>query len=629
MVRYNLLLLSSLSLCLLSSAASAGELTFWRFDSNQNRLIFTTNEAVQPKAQLISNPTRLVIDLPGTTLGRATANQTVKGSSIDSVRVGQFNQETTRVVIQLARGYTLNPQQVEFRGTSPTQWLVNLPKPEPVKLPLPNNIPPPNQPGVDLERSAAPRANTESSSSKNVSPYLQVTKNGLFVRIGAKEADRINVSRSSDRRQIDVYLEGISFPPNLAGTSLPVDSYGVNEIAFSQTSTSPPVARLSMNVTEDSPDWQASLSRLGGVVLLPQGGVRAASVANSSSRNERRQNNRRSSEVTIKSIELKNDNSELLIRAQGTVKPTSRWNAEAGVYEIRIPNAKLDKKLRGPNLDANSSISKLRIREQAPQSVLITVEPAIGVQIGQLNRRGSELLALGLRKLQPVSPSSTAIAVPPPETKAPPSFIINNPRHRTQARDTTPRPTSSRDVPKEQIVVVVDAGHGGKDPGAIGIGGLQEKNIILPISQEVSKLLEKQGIKVIMTRSSDYFVSLNGRTQMANRAGADLFVSIHANSIGLSRPDVNGLETYYYDSGRGLASTIHSNILRRVNIRDRGVRRARFYVLRNSDMPAVLVEVGFLTGREDAANLSNSNYRSQMAEAIAAGVLEYIKKNRL
>jgi len=116
---------------------------------------------------------------------------------------------------------------------------------------------------------------------------------------------------------------------------------------------------------------------------------------------------------------------------------------------------------------------------------------------------------------------------------------------------------------------------------------------------------------------------------MANSLNADLFVSIHANAISMSRPDVNGLETYYFQSGRNLANVIHRNILQRLNIRDRRVRQARFYVLRNSRMPSVLVETGFVTGREDAARLGDPNFQRQMAQGIAAGIVEYVRTNRL
>jgi N-acetylmuramoyl-L-alanine amidase len=230
------------------------------------------------------------------------------------------------------------------------------------------------------------------------------------------------------------------------------------------------------------------------------------------------------------------------------------------------------------------------------------------------------MLALQLRSLRSgntaVNPSGpTSIPVPtagrtnlPPRPSNPP---INAPR-----------------INNSKPLVVIDPGHGGRDPGAIGIGGLKEVEVIFPISLEVARILEQQGIQVMLTRNSDFFVSLQGRTDMANRANADLFVSIHANSMGLQRPDVNGLEVYYFGDRR-LSDVIHRNIVRSVNMRDRGVRRARFYVLRNSNMPSTLVEVGYVTGAEDVQKLRNNNFRSQMAAAIARGIIEYIQQNRL
>jgi N-acetylmuramoyl-L-alanine amidase len=156
---------------------------------------------------------------------------------------------------------------------------------------------------------------------------------------------------------------------------------------------------------------------------------------------------------------------------------------------------------------------------------------------------------------------------------------------------------------------------------------LQEKGITLDISRKVAARLEQQGVQAILTREDDRDLDLEPRVAMAERMNATVFVSIHANSISLSRPDVNGLETYYYQSGDRLARAIHSSVLQNVNVRDRGVRSARFYVLRRTSMPAVLVEVGFVTGADDAAKLSTDNYRSQMADAIARGILQYLQQN--
>ena len=184
-----------------------------------------------------------------------------------------------------------------------------------------------------------------------------------------------------------------------------------------------------------------------------------------------------------------------------------------------------------------------------------------------------------------------------------------------------PEPTS----PTSGMIVAIDPGHGGRDVGAIGRGGLQEKNVIMPIASAVARQLQKQGVQTVLTRSSDRDVSLQSRVVQAEEANASIFVSIHANAISISRPEVNGLETYYYQSGQRLAQSIHNSILRRLSIRDRGVKQARFYVLRKTSMPAVLVEVGFVTGQEDSRNLSNPSYRQKMAEAIADGIIQYLQ----
>lgn len=118
-----------LSVFVLGAPTPAATIRDWHFDANQNQLEFTTDEDVQPRVQLIPNPTRLVIDLPGIVLGHPQVNQPI-GSVIQEIRVGQFDAHTTRLVIALAPGYTLNPAQVEVQGDSPTHWHVTLPMPQ-------------------------------------------------------------------------------------------------------------------------------------------------------------------------------------------------------------------------------------------------------------------------------------------------------------------------------------------------------------------------------------------------------------------------------------------------------------------------------------------------------------------
>jgi N-acetylmuramoyl-L-alanine amidase len=132
-------------------------------------------------------------------------------------------------------------------------------------------------------------------------------------------------------------------------------------------------------------------------------------------------------------------------------------------------------------------------------------------------------------------------------------------------------------------------------------------------------------VTVIMTRTADIDLDLQPRVDIAERSNATLFVSIHSNSISLARPDVNGLETYYYDSGAGLAQSVHQSILEDVPIADRRIRQARFFVIRKTSMPAILVETGFVTGADDARNFQTPSFRRAMANGIARGILRYLR----
>lgn len=113
----------------LASPAIAGELESWQFDQTQNLLEFTTDEGVQPRAQLVPDPTRLVIDLPGTVTGNVQRSQDGSGA-IEQIRVGQFDANTVRIVVELAPGYVINPQQIQFRGISANHWTVQIPEPQ-------------------------------------------------------------------------------------------------------------------------------------------------------------------------------------------------------------------------------------------------------------------------------------------------------------------------------------------------------------------------------------------------------------------------------------------------------------------------------------------------------------------
>ncbi|MBW4665323.1 MAG: N-acetylmuramoyl-L-alanine amidase [Chroococcus sp. CMT-3BRIN-NPC107] len=632
-MRFHWLLPSILSVFVLSTSAEAAKLRSWRFDVNQNRLHFSTDGGVQPKAQLIFNPTRLVIDLPGTTLQRSTVKQEYKGA-VRSVRVGQFDERTTRIAIELSPGYKLDPNQVKVRGITPSQWTVQLPKPQKAavapslnrrSLPLPPSVTSSSNPRKiftvvptneqPTKNSAFGRGAVNSTATVQVH-NIQVTADGLFVRTRGGGTPSININRTRDRRAIDIDLRGAALSP-LAATNTKVNRFGVGNIKLSQVLSSPPVVRMTMQVDKNSPDWEAAVSRFGGVTVLPVGGISAirnASTVVASTNNSATQSV--PGVTTIESVEFNSDGSQLLIKTDQSLTYTSGWDRSSGLYRITLADTQLAREVKGPNLTTNSPLLRVRLQQPTPRTVLISVLPAAGVRVGELNQPSPELLALQLQR------SSGALF--PPSTPTQPNVI---------SIPTTPPPnipvpsTIPRTVGQKRIVVVIDPGHGGKDPGAIGLRGLQEKNVILPISKKIAAILEQQGIQVVMTRDSDYFVDLGPRPVIADRANAKVFVSIHANSMPANRTDVNGLETYYYDSGQRLARTIHNSILKSIDVRDRGVRKARFYVLRKSTMPSVLVEVGFVTGVVDSPRLATTAYQNQMAEAIARGIIQYVQQN--
>ncbi len=232
-------------------------------------------------------------------------------------------------------------------------------------------------------------------------------------------------------------------------------------------------------------------------------------------------------------------------------------------------------------------------------------------------------------------------------------------------RITGPRPPVTQKYMIRKIVI--DPGHGGNDPGAIGRTGLKEKDLVLDIGKRVKEQLTENGVDVVMTRDRDRFIPLEKRSQIANESDADFFVSIHANSARLK--GARGFEVYYLstavdDNARAveaaensflkfddssfqrhntdleatlwdlvytenrqesveLAKYIAKAVDGSTSLHNRGVKSARFYVLRGSQMPSVLVEVGFISNPAEEKNLKDPAYRQAVAAAITKGILNY------
>lgn len=177
-------------------------------------------------------------------------------------------------------------------------------------------------------------------------------------------------------------------------------------------------------------------------------------------------------------------------------------------------------------------------------------------------------------------------------------------------------------------VVVIDPGHGDHDSGGVGITGVNEKDMVLQVGLKVAALLKQEpNIDVIMTRSDDTFIALDDRAKIANNAGADVFLSIHGNKANAS--SAVGTETYYADAARSksLSDTIQKHVQAATGFRDRGSKQANFVVIRKTTMPGALVEVGFLSNKEEEALMMQEDFQQKVALAIVAGLKEYLGVN--
>ena len=169
--------------------------------------------------------------------------------------------------------------------------------------------------------------------------------------------------------------------------------------------------------------------------------------------------------------------------------------------------------------------------------------------------------------------------------------------------------------------VVIDAGHGGLDPGGIRQNLVPEKHLALDVAKRLQKSLKKSGLNTVLTRADDRFIPLDQRVAIANSYRDAIFMSIHFNS-GVRRT-ARGVETYYVaPTEAGLAARVQRNLASTTSGANRGVKRAGFRVLRNTRMRAVLAECGFLTNPEDVALATNARYRQALADQIARAIVE-------
>ncbi|OEH55547.1 N-acetylmuramoyl-L-alanine amidase [Oceanobacillus sp. E9] len=195
--------------------------------------------------------------------------------------------------------------------------------------------------------------------------------------------------------------------------------------------------------------------------------------------------------------------------------------------------------------------------------------------------------------------------------------------HRDFITDTTKIPNNDGFKNK---TIVIDAGHGGRDVGAIGTSNTYEKDFAFLTAQELASELTYLGADVHMTRSHDEFISLNSRASYANFVDTDAFISIHYNSVA-DLPNVTGIETFYYNEKmKPLAESVQQGMIRSSGDEDRGTSYGDFQILRLSLQPSLLLELGFISNKEQEALLSTTGYQKQLVSGILEGLSTHFNR---
>ena len=294
--------------------------------------------------------------------------------------------------------------------------------------------------------------------------------------------------------------------------------------------------------------------------------------------------------------------------------------------------------LRTRTIAGSGLVRQIRVGQPTPESTRLVVEFQPGTQLDPStlklvgtarDRWRMDLTGLAPYGLQAQGEGDIDALPAPSSTPSWRQGPIAAPQLRLGTAVGTLSANGLPEVARGRFKVVIDPGHGGPDPGAVGIGNLRETDVVLDVGLQVAQLLQAKGVQVLMTRTSEVDVDLPPRAALANSSGADLFLSIHANALSMTRPDVNGIETFYFESprARALAQAVQDEVLAvSPDSPDRGARTARFYVIRRTVMPSALVELGFVTGQLDSPRLADPAHRRRLALAISRGLLNVLRQ---
>ncbi|MDX1978051.1 MAG: N-acetylmuramoyl-L-alanine amidase [Pseudanabaenaceae cyanobacterium bins.68] len=447
---------------------------------------------------------------------------------------------------------------------------------------------------------------------------IRLAANGLLLML--KGSPLANVDRISGPERILIDLPSTQVPPYLHKATIPLNRFGIKQVRIAQFQNKPAIARVVLDLNPNDPqsnqEWQTALVN-GGMLVTPRPGVIAKPEPYDPSLE-------RGDNTTVQRVIL-TSSGQLLIQANRQLNYQGSSDRPSGTYNLVITPATLSPQLQRPILDANSPLERIRLT-QVGRSVTVGIKVSPGWEMQELGNVDSKQVALQLARLnrQPLPNQSSPPLVRQPSAQIPPP-LRQPPAQVPPPSNPIPTLEPSR---RGKGVIFIDPGHGGRDVGAVG-NGIFEKDVVLPISLQLGRILQQAGYGVVYARTNDVEIDLEPRVRAAAQNKADLFISIHANSLESRLSHVNGVETYFAPGAtrsKALAEFVHSQIISLTGANDRGVKSARFYVIRNSSMPAILIETGFVTNPREAANLNNPSYQARIAQAIARGIDQFLSR---
>ncbi len=590
--------------------AQVEDVSYISEEGYQGVKVQTTNP-VEPKIDYLNDPERIILDLPAATLGQELKKIKEASKLIKGVRVAQFDATTVRVVVDLTgkahyrlisnrsgRGYSylikINPVIKKINYTSEGLKITGTGQ---LQTTTPAQLTDPQRVMVDIKNAVladAKEFTVDDADVKKIKVSQYKTDPNPVVRAV------LEVKRELDLGVVNEQKELLLRPIRSKLKQVVYNSNQPKQIQFSLTQQQPP----------------RGISLQKGARLV----FDFPNTENNFSKNKIPVNNNLIEEIRVSQFDQ--NTTRVVVDLTELVHYQTSW--VEGQFNVKLMNKLQQIKAVDSETELELDISLVGegsyqvYKLHAPQRLVVDVEETI-VDKEDLDISNDSRWVRDIRVSQyRLNPNITRVVL---DLKENFDFAVQSPDSAQQiAVKVNERTLAGK-------VVVLDPGHGGKDPGALGAAGTKEKKVVLEIAHETRKLLEKAGAKVVMTRSKDEFIALEKRVEIVNDLEPDLFVSIHANGYQTNIPD--GTETFV-EEGSGqqsqfLAQCVQQELIKKLDTYDRQVKEDGLYVLEHSTVPAILSEVAFITNPKQEKLLTDEEFRFEAAVGLYEGISKYFK----